>query len=142
MKKLYIFSLFLLSLSVSEKIQAQDAGKAVSLDGIDDYVSIPLLDHFLANFTLECWINVPTYDGNVHYLSISKYAEVIIGDYSSGVISTWAAGLSPVDAGSDNVASQPTLGANEWHHFAFTFDGTTQKVYIDWSLEIEQATTG
>jgi hypothetical protein len=142
MKKLYIYPIFLLTFIFHLTSQAQDAGKALQLDGIDDFVSVPFITHNLSNFTLECWVNVPTYDDNVHYISIYQNTFLLIGDYSSGVVSTWADGLSPVDAGSAGAANHPTLGTKEWHHLAFTFDGTTQRILVDGVIVDEQPTTG
>ena len=143
MKKLYIYPIFLLTYFFPQAAQAQDAGQALLLDGIDDYISVPLSDHNLSNFTMECWINVPDFDKNVHYMSIHQNSYLILGDYSPGmVVSTWADGLSPVDAGSSNAGSQPVLTIDEWHHLAFTYDGSSQKIYIDGALVIDQATTG
>jgi len=126
----------------SQSLRAQDAGKAIQLDGVDDFVHVNLLDHNFSNFTFECWINVPTYDGNVHYISNQQNAAIYLGDYSSGVMSSWATGLTPVDAASSIVGDQPSLNTDEWHHFAITFDGSSQKIIIDGVLVGDVATTG
>lgn len=114
------------------------SGDALTLDGVDDYAFVNIGNYALTNFTVECWVNVPTYDDNVHYVSLFQNRYVVLGDYDSGPISTWADGLNPIDAGP--VGTTPTT--NEWHHFAFTFDGTNQYIYIDGVLEKTVPTTG
>lgn len=118
-------------------------GQALSLDGAGDYASTPFNDYGLTNFTFEAWVYSNNVDNNVHYISLRKGQYIVLGDYGSSPtynVSTWASGLSPVDAGSGNVAT--TLSNNTWYHLAFTFDGSTQNVYIDGVLEASLATTG
>jgi hypothetical protein len=50
---------------------------------------------------------VPTHADNVHYVSLYQNAYLVMGDYSSGAISTWADGLSPVNAADSIVGPTP-----------------------------------
>jgi len=114
----------------------------LSLDGAGDYVDVDFANYNFSEFTMEAWINVPTYGGNSHYVSLYQNVYIIIGDYSSGVMSSWASGLSPVDAGESTIPQQPTLGTNEWHHLALSYNGSHQYVYIDGMLVDSVSTTG
>jgi len=105
-------------------------GQALSLDGDLDYVEVAISDYTFTTFTLECWINVPTYDDNVHYISLQDNVYLILGDYGQGPLSTWADGLDPVDIDYD-LGVEPDLTLNEWHHVAFSYDGTYQRLFHD-----------
>ncbi|MFH1755207.1 MAG: hypothetical protein ABIA59_05840, partial [Candidatus Latescibacterota bacterium] len=95
--------------------------KVLQLDGDGDYLSISFGDHNFATFTVEALVKVPTYEENVHYISLFQNAYLVLGDWATGQISTWAAGLTPVDAG--GAGTEPSVTTDEWHHFAFSFDG-------------------
>ncbi|HXV14083.1 MAG TPA: LamG domain-containing protein [Candidatus Krumholzibacteria bacterium] len=112
--------------------------KVVQLDGNGDFISIPLANHTFNQFTLEVALKVPTYDSNVHYISQYQNAYLVLGDYSSGQISTWANGLTPIDIG----PATTTLSTDQWHHFAFSYDGTNQYALIDGVVVLSTPTTG
>lgn len=115
-------------------------GQALQLDGIDDYAFVNIGNYGLTNFTVELWFNVGAFDRNVHYVSLHQDNYIVLGDYgsASSPVDTWAGGLSPINAGP--VAGLPTT--SEWHHLAFTFDGSDQKIYLDGVLIKTVATTG
>ena len=115
-----------------------DGSQALSLDGVNDLVSVAIGNYPISTFTLELWANVPTYDANVHYISLYQNHYLVLGDYGAGPLSTWADGLSPVDAD----GSEPNPSLNAWHHFAFTYDGTTQRLYHDGVEVVSTATSG
>jgi concanavalin A-like lectin/glucanase superfamily protein len=71
-------------------------------------------------------------------VSLYQNAYLVLGNYSSGQVSTWADALSPIEVD----ASSPGLKTNQWHHFAFTYDGSFQRVFIDGVMVAQQATTG
>jgi len=105
-------------------------GEALSLDGSGDYVDVAISDYTYTNFTLECWIKVPTYDDNVHYISLQDNSYLVLGDYGQGPFSTWADGLDPIDIDND-LGVEPDLTTDEWHHVAFTYDGSYQRLFHD-----------
>lgn len=115
-------------------------GQALQLDGIDDYAFVNLGNYGLTNFTVELWFNVGAFNRNVHYVSLHQDNYIVLGDYGSlnSSVNTWADGLSPIDVGP--VDGLPT--PSEWHHLAFTFDGSDQKIYLDGVLIKTAATTG
>ena len=115
-------------------------GQALQLDGIDDHAFVNIGNYGLTNFTVELWFNVGAFDRNVHYVSLQQDNYIVLGDYgsASSPVDTWTDGLSPINAGP--VAGLPTTG--EWHHLAFTFDGSDQKIYLDGVLIKTAATTG
>lgn len=118
------------------------SGQALVLDGVNDHAHVNIGNYGLTAFTVEAWINVSSYTRNVHYVSLYQDNYVVLGDYGSGPVSTWANGLTPINAG-DTGAVESTPTTNEWHHIAFTYDGIdTQSIFIDGVLEKSIATTG
>ena len=119
-------------------------GQALALDGINDFAHVNLGNYALTNFTVEAWVNVPSYNANVHYVSLYQDNYIVLGDYggpSDGSVSTWVAGLAPIDAGNTGLI-ETVPPVNEWHHLAFTFDGVNQNIYVDGILEKSIATAG
>jgi hypothetical protein len=55
-------------------------------------------------------------------------------------VGTWAAGLNPLNAG--DAGAEPAITTDEWHHLAFTFDGTTQTILTDGVVTLSVPTTG
>ena len=119
---------------------ASPFGQALSLDGIDDFATVNIGNYGLTNFTFEAWVNPTTWDANVHFISLYQDRYIVLGDYGggNGPINTWASGLNPVDVAP--IVANPTV--NEWHHLAFTFDGTNQVVYVDGVAIKTAPTTG
>lgn len=114
-------------------------GQALSLDGINDYAASAFTNLALSAFTFEAWINVPTYGLNVHYISLFQGSNyIVLGDYANGVVSTWADGLNPVML----IGGSESTSVNDWHHIAFSWDGSIQRVYLDGALVDSKATSG
>ncbi len=117
-------------------VQLINKKDAVNLTGNDDYIQFDNAD-FLNNtqhFTLEAWMNVKSYPDwaqvftkresldnriSVEFLDNRIYFEIGNGN------NTYA------------VTQSPVLKKNEWHHYAFVFDGTASnnedkmKIYVD-----------
>ncbi|MDD4857671.1 MAG: LamG domain-containing protein [Candidatus Krumholzibacteria bacterium] len=113
--------------------------RVLELDGDGDYVSVPIASHTFVTFTVEVKVKVPNYNSNVHFVSLQQNAYLVIGDWDGGCISSWADNLSPLDAAD---AIESAITADEWHHFAISYDGTNQYVLIDGVVVAERATTG
>lgn len=134
-KMIYLFS-FLTVLGMNDSNAQCSYG--TELDGSNQFLYSPFDNYDFTNFTLECWINVPTYGANVHYISLYQNAYLVLGNWDVGSFTTWADGLSPVDIGPSSLI--PTT--NSWHHVAFVYDGFNQMLYIDGVLDIATSTTG
>lgn len=119
-------------------------GKALSFDGVDDYVEVPnshSLD--LDRVTLEAWIYVttntvgtivrkgPTYSDRVYGLDIGYagvrklFGFVVLGSTSGPALTAYGS---------------TSLATNMWHHVAMVYDGTKVRIYADGALDGESST--
>ncbi|MDD3002945.1 MAG: DUF2341 domain-containing protein [Candidatus Shapirobacteria bacterium] len=107
--------------------------KALSFNGVNNYIqgsSSSLLKP--TNITISAWAKT----------SDSKSTQFIGGYGNTGVLGYWlGAGSSQfvfsVGNGSSNkqLSSNFTSNDNNWHHIIGTYDGSTQKIFIDGNLK-------
>ena len=104
-------------------------GKALEFDGKDDYVEVPDNDTLdVTSITLAAWVK-----GTVNQL---VNGNVIVYKKPSYVLQYWAAVINPgVFVGGQWCGSgwlpSAVIWDNDWHHMALTYDGSTQKFYVD-----------
>jgi len=112
------------------------SGKALSFDGVNDYVDVTISNPVLPlgdnSHTIEAWIKPVQNDGS---RGVLYYGNIYGGAYSGAVrwlYSDWD-GDKGVSCGyyGGEVATYnfPTL--NSWTHLAWTYDGTTNKLYVN-----------
>jgi len=111
------------------------ANKAMSFDGSDDYIDCgndESLD-LTGDFSIELWIkSSSTIAGtlfNKNYIS-DGYFLTYLNFPDTGKVAFYA-GSGDVEL--DSVESN--LNNNTWRHLVFQVDGTTQKIYIDGTLD-------
>ena len=101
-------------------------GNALNFDGTNDYVDLSnsSLLNFQSSqaFTLETWIKRRTNGGGV---LLSRFNATISGQYfltvSTDGFVTFQREVSPF-----NLVSTSAIPANEWHHVAATYDGSSK----------------
>ena len=79
--------------------------------------------------SLSWWQNAPAITVTQSVISLTNDAasSAVEAGFRSGQVGVWAYG------GAFLVAATPP-SANAWHHYAYTFDGTTHRLYIDGTL--------
>lgn len=117
-------------------------GKALSFDGIDDYVDCgDISTANWANLTTEAWVY---WDGN----TVSGYAGVYCKAYGNdiGRLLINGAGKILVQNGNGNFFSDNTgdVPENEWCHIAYVYDQGAGKeyIYVNGAQKGEQDRTG
>lgn len=130
-------------------------GQALSLDGEDDYVLVPTsasLDSTADNYTGVAWIRFERKGGaapggccqdDQMVIAFSTSWHNILNVFGRGgraipgAIEVGSAELSP------SWLSGPTsVDDGQWHHVAFTYDGSTKVIYVDGEEDVSQPTTG
>jgi YVTN family beta-propeller protein len=121
--------------------------QAFSLDGVDDYVRFGnILRGLNGGFTLDAWIRTTATVGNKAI--VAKY-ETTGGSWT---IRTNESDPRKVDftvcspdcltlADAVQLVSTSNINDGEWHFIAATFDGSTQRLYVDGALEASGTNT-
>ncbi len=134
------------TISGATRITTGRFGKALSFDGVNDWVTIndaPSLD-LTACMTLEAWV-YPT-------VNMTHQATVVLKQQPSGLVYTLRANS---DANQPSMAVRiggsyrtlkggpgSWLRANEWKHLAATYNGTTERLYVNGTQVAQQPQTG
>jgi len=110
---------------------AGEFGSALNFDGNDDYINIPTtpdLNPGDGSWTVEAWINIPTYPpSNYNYIIMAKHDGDMSNGYTMGIISTGEIGWMVDHYRGPNykVNSGISINTDTWHHVAGVLDRTT-----------------
>lgn len=117
------------------------AGKAISFDGIDDYVNVP---HSLtldpAMITVESWFYLPAYpsgsNDNRRWIINKNYHEWTEGHYALMLINNQVGAYLNIGGTKNDVYGINSnisggISLNKWYHLAMTYDNKTMKLYLD-----------
>ncbi|MFA6365397.1 MAG: LamG-like jellyroll fold domain-containing protein [Candidatus Paceibacterota bacterium] len=127
-----------------------EADGCLSFDGVNQYVSASGVPNLTSALTVEAWAKTPIVQDATY--------DTIVSKFSSGPYNGWFlrrnANSSVVyftlyDNGTATASiTGPTIVANQWTHYAATFDGTIARIYVngvlsasDLSASIGSATT-
>ncbi len=112
-----------------------DNPSALQFDGADDYVFVPDASELRIsnNFTLAFWFKSGSTTQSGKYLlarnsTAASDQIAVIYEYTEDVIEFYVQGYSGENPRS---GSQLPLADTEWHHIAYTYDGTTWAGYVD-----------
>jgi hypothetical protein len=108
---------------------------SLRFDGVDDYVELSIRNLPANNRaqTVSLWVNhaaAPPATGRAVFVSLtagtSGSSRLKVG-FSLGKVGAWKSG-TPGDLA---LANPPAPG---WHHYAYSYDGTTHRVFIDGTM--------
>jgi hypothetical protein len=132
-KKAFVFCLAA-SFFVVNNSQAQ--ATALSFDGVDDYVSVPVKPalNISSAITIETWMK-PTKDYGVQDIFCKSSDVENSGYIFPRTVNGWASieFMLNINGFGWQILRVPygTNKMNQWHHVAATYDGFTMKIYID-----------
>ena len=116
-------------------------GKALSFDG-KERIEIPHHDRFTTStFTLMAWVNIEDIRSGYQMIvgkNAHPYRNYAMYVHTDGkrLHCSFCAGRCM-----GNVNSHATIADGEWHHIAFTYDGTVERIYIDGEFDNERKVT-
>lgn len=120
---------------------AGQVGRAMSFDGIDDYVTISNVPDPNVAFSFDLWVywtghlNPSSHEGLVVKLENTSSGLDSYGTF----IFTGDNSLYNVIGGSITFNTPAnSVPLNRWFHVAHTYDGTTARIYIDGNLAVSQ----
>lgn len=109
--------------------------RSITFDGIQDYLDVGDEDDLeLTNaFTISAWIKRINDD----YTIVSKRDAAFTEGYDVTLLPSQRIELSWINgSGTQDIQSTTTIPEDEWHQFAFTYDGSSiARVYIDGVLD-------
>jgi beta-galactosidase len=115
-------------------------GKALSLSGHDDWVEVyrdPALDIAGDKLSLSLWVCPEPWNGGAYFLTK--------GDTQFGLIQSAETRLAFYVTTTEKHTAEAAVPDNwlhNWHHIAGTYDGEKLRIYVNGSLQGEQACTG
>ena len=107
--------------------------RSITFDGIQDYLEVgDALDRTGA-FTISAWIKRKDQD----YSIISKRNAAFTEGYDISLLNNSRVEMSWINgSGTQDIQSSVEIPENEWHQFAFTYDGSSEaNVYVDGVLD-------
>lgn len=128
-------------------IWGQGGGNALEFDGVNDYVSIPSSSVFKLNtFTIEAWGKFSDVGTALKIHVVFDGARDLGSNGYNLTIQDWNSNQSyraAMQVGSTTCASpQPGLSFDTWYHIACTFDGSTEKIFVNGVEKTAQAKSG
>ncbi|MFZ0545161.1 MAG: LamG-like jellyroll fold domain-containing protein [Candidatus Promineifilaceae bacterium] len=105
--------------------------QGLRFDGVEEYLRLDkVLDPAAGNFTAAIWFNVS---------DLSDQPIILAQTDGDGVGRTWLSLLSDgrlsSNLGGSTLVSTAGVTTNNWHHAAITFDGVTERLYLDGLLQ-------
>ena len=120
-------------------------GNSTYFDGTDDSISVGLtgIPALNSNQTISAWIKYPSTPASARQITsredVAGFKGVSMGFHTLGGCTGMSLGVWGY-GGPFDVCTSTIPTANTWHHFVYTYNGTTHQLYLDGS-EVNKSTT-
>lgn len=105
--------------------------RAITFDGIDDYLDAGNVLDLNTTFTVSAWIKRNSRNRSI----VSKRDAGFVTGYDFGINNNGNLEMSWVNGTQQTITSNTIIPLDKWHNVAVTFDGNVAKMYIDGVLE-------
>jgi RHS repeat-associated protein len=123
------------TLGVAGPIATESPARAVSFNGTSQKITLP---KFTTPKTVEAWVKLSTNTGTLPVLSNRDYwsGSMIFFGVSAGKAFAYVNSRSPAP-----LSGTSRIDDGAWHQIAYTWDGSTGKIYVDGVLQTSAAQT-
>lgn len=115
--------------------QSKFGGASAYFDGAGDYLTIPASTDFnfgTGDFTVECWIKVPTKANNSNQFIVGAQTDYITGvGWSLQIWNPNSQGYLAFMVGSSSLVGNVRVNNDAWNHVTASRSGTTLKLFVN-----------
>lgn len=118
--------------SLERHVDVSGGNRALSFDGQDDYVTTGTAEFpdGLSAYALAAWFRLDSIGGKQAFITLRKDFDSGLGlGVNDGVVTAWR-----VYGDRTLLAAPKAVSVDTWHHAAYTYDGTTNRLYVDGML--------
>ncbi len=113
-------------------------GRAVSMDGVNDYITLPALEVTGQVFTIAAWVRNTSFPAGVSQRFIAKASDStesgtywMLGQANTSGQNRLRFRLKTGTSTTTLTASSGSLPVNTWYHAAATYDGRRMRLYLN-----------
>jgi len=120
-------------------------GGALSFDGVNDYVGIPVsssLNGLFTELTVVAWVKALGGDGNWRSVVEFGGGGAIRAHFYYSYIQRMYANWINESGASQGLDGQNALQLGNWYHFAWIYDGVKGKMYLNGTIDGQRSVSG
>ncbi|MES1177433.1 MAG: LamG domain-containing protein [Myxococcales bacterium] len=124
--------------SLERHVDDSGINQVLAFDGVDDYATTATAEFpaGLDAYTLSTWFRLSSLTGKQAFITVRKDFDSGLGlGVIDGVLTAWR-----VFSDKPLLAAPDAVTVDTWHHAAYTFDTTTNRLYLDGALVASSTT--
>ena len=106
-----------------------NSGNALSLDGTNDFIAVPVLGSNLSTFTIETWLNASSICSSADFDGIYNSNSWITGAVHFQINDSKIE--FAIGGATSNINISYSMATNTWLHLAATFNSGSVKIYVN-----------